>query len=155
MWISILGAEGTCKQEIANWLHKEERFRIAVDSYKPEDHEDYYYNQIRFLFARWDDQYNDLQKNMNEQDIVQVRSFWDTHQVYNQALIHSEFISKGDYNLLELMYKKLEPTLLPPHIVFYCHTNSMDALTRMKMKNNEIHHSEFFGFNQTLLRGIF
>jgi thymidylate kinase len=145
VWISLIGAEGTCKRTVAELLHSQENFRIVGDSYTPKSSltSDCYYHQIDFLTSRYDTQYLEIQPEINNEDVVQIRTFWDTHEIYSKVLLKHELITKSDYESLSKIYKSLNRSLIPPATVFYCKTTLIDSLDRMKLKSEEPHHEEY------------
>lgn len=144
MWICLIGAEGTCKQSIAEFLHKQEGFRVVGDEAEAVDWtSDHFLNQIDTLLKRYRLQFEDCQQSQNDEDIVQVRSFWDTHEVYSKVLRDEGQISQTDYKLIERLYETLMLSATPPQAVFYCYTNSIDAYNRMKLNREEPHHEEY------------
>lgn len=141
MWISVVGAEGTCKSTVAEFLKKDEGFRLAVEI-EDEDISEAS-GQISILLSRYELQYEDLQKNMNDEDIVQIRSFWDTYWVYSKVLLVKDCIKPSDFKLHRSLYRCLEKTLVPPHMVFYCYASNIHSLNRIQLAGKKSHHDEW------------
>lgn len=143
MWISLIGGEGTCKRAVAEWMRDQEGFRIIEDEFIPDSFlSDHFSNQIELLLSRYKTQYSDCQVNMNDEDIVQIRSFWDIHEVYSKTLLDADAISGGDYDLLSKIYDTLNLSLTPPHTIFYCNATTIQASNRMKLTDATEHTEE-------------
>jgi hypothetical protein len=130
----ITGPDGSAKNEVAKILEDDD-FRIIKAT--PVQGDNDFEIQHHQMLSWYDLHMTEIQPNMKEQSLVQVRSFWDTHLVFTRALAMLDRISVKEQVMLDEMFSTLAPTLVPPNIVFNCVASNIDAESRLRLRGTQ------------------
>lgn len=137
MWIQVIGASGSGKTLIVENLQK--NGYELIGQLVPEVVGDAFFRELTLSQARLKSQIQ-ASEVMNRKDVVTVRSFWDSHEVFIPSTHHFQEISDYERSIFEQIYQPLVDTraLIPPHAVVYMKMPQMSAYNRMALRNVDI-----------------
>jgi len=72
---------------------------------------------------------------MTKAEVINLFSFWDTHEVFDKALHEMEELSDYEFDLMESTYLNYCPFVEPPHAFIYCKAPPIWIQNRMSFKN--------------------
>lgn len=136
MWITIIGPGGSAKNVVADLLVKE-RFEDLRQPFTPKP--DLFVTELEAACLRLETQLK-ASSYMERRDVVTVRSFWDSNEVYIPITHERLEISPYEKEVLRAYYIALTRdarSLTPPHAVIYMKTTQMAASDRMKLRGFE------------------
>lgn len=137
MWIQVIGAAGSGKSVIVDYLLRNDY--ELIDVHRKDDNGDYFLRELYFAEKRLHEQIS-AQDLMDRKDVVTVRSFWDSHEVFVKVAHHFHHITDSGREILNTMYRPLvhAPILKPPHATIYVRMPNMSAYNRMLLKNVDV-----------------
>lgn len=148
MWIAVIGAPGSCKEAVASRLAKDQGFVIEreeaptdlLDKFMKDPNAWAYELHLEYLLRRYRLQ-RQIQKRAGEEDILQIRTFWDTLFVYAAAARARGYLTDAGLRQLQAIHATLEETLEAPALVIYLHGSAMITGDRLALKGRG-HHEE-------------
>lgn len=149
MWVCLIGAPGTCKAAVAERIRRDVGFIVEREAARPLIFEAFdkdqrqvaFPLQLALMLARYRLQ-RDLQKRAQEEDILQVRSFWDTQYVYTTTLYARGYLTVDQLMHLQEISMTLASTLEAPTAVIYLHGTPMMTGDRMALSGQKQHDEE-------------
>lgn len=144
MWIAIIGAPGSCKAAVAQRLAKDNGFRVereAATHVEADFAENAFDIQLDYMLARYRLQ-RTLQRRAGEEDLLQIRTFWDTLHVYAVAAHARGYLKDRELHLLSKIHATLEETMETPTLVVYMHGSSMLAGDRQALTGKSSHEED-------------
>jgi deoxyadenosine/deoxycytidine kinase len=83
-------------------------------------------------------------KLMNRKDIVTVRSFYESRDIFIPISFEQTLINKFDVDVFNTVAGTLDDDFfIPPHAVIYCRSDKMSALNRVALRGVEVSEFEF------------
>ena len=149
MWLALIGPPGSCKQAVADRIAKDMGFVVeretlpteALAAFEQSPSKEAFGLQLDWMIRRWRLQRN-IQRRGAEEDVVQVRTFWDTEHIFTEVLYFRGYIGDKEHEHLRLVYNALSETLTPPHIVIYLRSSSHIAENRISVSGKKSLHEE-------------
>jgi len=133
VWISVIGGPGTQKHAVVKALVEDDGF-VPMEPQDTEPlHKDPMSRQIWLMVARWRMQ-REIMRRAAEEDIVTVRTFWDTHHAYSGVMLRHGEITDVQFCQLRQMSAALGETLEPPKVLLHLKATRIDQHTRQGLK---------------------
>jgi deoxyadenosine/deoxycytidine kinase len=135
MWIVIIGGIGTCKAAVADYLSKRREYRQVSSVYSPipkECLDGKFVEQIDYLMARYKDGHSCKKLSVDE-DLISIRSFWDTHRVFSEFYFRRHMIRPDNYAVLNRLYKELAEEISAPNGFIYLKNSLMSSQLRTQL----------------------
>ena len=130
MWISVVGATGTGKNEIKDLLLKEDYEYLPI---KYPTLDEPVARQFDFLVQRLAVHLK-AQSLMDRYDIVTIGSVWDSFAIHFQRLLDQKLVPSEYVTLSKSIEANILPQLKPPHAVVWTYTEQMTAFNRMQLR---------------------
>jgi deoxyadenosine/deoxycytidine kinase len=152
----ICGASGTGKYEIAKWAEADGfeliDEKVELDQGRP------FVSEINFATSRLISQLRAAQL-MNRKNIVTIRSFWDSAEVFLPILEANVGLSKDERDIFDMIKNAMyAPGVLPPpSIVVMAKTSKMNAFDRMNLRGVTIdqeHYNQQLDFYERMAEKI-
>jgi len=134
MWLAIIGGVGTCKKAVANNLSTDGGFTHRITDV--EKGRDVFEDQFQYLLARYKD-CNTIKRLGSDQDLLTVRSFWDTHKVFTEFYKQRHMINNRQYVLLTQLYEAMADEVSPPQGFIYLKTKMIPAHSRVSLAGGD------------------
>lgn len=138
MWIQIIGPSGSGKTLIVEHLQRN-GFDLIAHRSSDLVNDDAFYFELVQSSDRLKDQIkaSDL---MDRTDVITVRSFWDSHEVFINVAHHFQEISDYERKVFAKIYEPFigNRALKPPHAVVYMKMPEMSAYNRMLLRNVDV-----------------
>jgi deoxyadenosine/deoxycytidine kinase len=145
MWLMVYGGAGTAKHVVVDLLVK--RGYEYLKSPEPSSLDEFG-RQLEYLVGRAR-QHLRAHQLMGRRDVLTVRSPFDTFEVYTKMLHDQQKITDEQFNYLKVIYDGLFSSFEPPHAAVWCHASSINALSRIQLREQPVDQNEF---NEQLVR---
>lgn len=140
MWIAIIGAPGTGKNFVAEYLQRQsfeliKRPTIDVSSaVKGGD----FRSHIRISMDKLRDQLK-AGSMRDRSNVITIGTYWDAHLIYSEILRNYEIVSKDEKEILDEIFSAYrDPGILAvPHAIVYTTADKMAAMNRIKLRGME------------------
>ena len=131
MWVSIMGAPGAAKQNIAELLKEFDLHQLKLEG---SSQLAYYLNRLTCQKM--------IEEETNDRDIVTIGSVWEAVEVYARVARDRKEISDEDWRIIYGIYKN--STFIPPHAVIHSCPVQMTSYNKMMLDGENTIDQEYF-----------
>lgn len=131
MWIVVCGPTGTGKELIVKEIAR--GGYDLLPSFYVETEKTQFLRELAVFTRRMKTQI-EASRFMERRDVVTVRTFWETRDVFVPIAKAMDRINQDEARAFELIFESMEDEhYIPPTAVVYAKTDKMNALNRMKL----------------------
>jgi len=133
IWIALIGGPGTAKHAVKDAM-------VAADGFVPMEpqntvplHPDGMSLQVQMMVSRWRMQ-REIQKRTADEDLVTVRTLWDTHAVYSGLMLRHNEITDREFCQLRNIDAALTETVEPPTVIIHLKATRISQAQRLGLR---------------------